>query len=122
MAATNRDMEEEVEAGRFRKDLFYRLNVFPIHVPPLRERKEDVPLLTYHFLIDYAKKLSKKIERIPHVEMQKLMTYDWPGNVRELKNVIERGVILCHGPFYQVPDSGLAFHVLSTSFSYYFTP
>ena len=114
MAATNRDVQVEVETHRFRKDLFYRLNVFPIHVPPLRERKEDVPLLAYHFLVDYAKKLSKKIERIPHVEMQKLLDYDWPGNVRELKNVIERGVILCQGPFYQVPDSGLTAGALST--------
>ncbi|MBU2549352.1 MAG: sigma 54-interacting transcriptional regulator [Proteobacteria bacterium] len=106
MAATNRDLEKQVEAGRFRKDLFYRLNVFPIHVPPLRERREDVPLLAYHFLQIYAKNLNKKIDKIPPSEMQKLMEYPWPGNVRELENIIERGVILSSGPYYQVPDTG----------------
>jgi formate hydrogenlyase transcriptional activator len=107
MAATNRDLEEEVSNGRFRKDLFYRLNVFPIRVPPLRERREDIPLLAYHFLYAYAKKLNKKIEKMPESEMQKLKEYDWPGNVRELENIIERGVILCKGSYYHVPDTGL---------------
>lgn len=107
MAATNRDLQKEVINGRFRKDLFYRLNVFPITVPPLRERREDIPLLAYHFLFTYAKNLNKKIEKIPESEMRKLIEYDWPGNVRELENVIERGVILSKGPYYYVPDMGL---------------
>ncbi len=98
MAATNRDLQKEVTCGRFRKDLFYRLNVFPLRVPPLRERRDDIPLLAYHFLYAYAKKLNKKIEKIPEPEIRKLMEYDWPGNVRELENIIERGVILGQGP------------------------
>ncbi len=107
MAATNQDLQKEVTSGRFRKDLFYRLNVFPIRVPPLRERREDIPLLAYHFLFTCAKKLNKKIEKIPESEMRKLMEYDWPGNVRELENIIERGVIISKGPYYHLPDTGL---------------
>ena len=113
MAATNRDLQKEVTCGRFREDLFYRLNVFPLRVPPLRERRDDIPLLAYHFLYAYAKKLNKKIEKIPEPEIRKLMEYDWPGNVRELENIIERGVILAKGPYYLVPDTG--FNSLSTS-------
>jgi hypothetical protein len=107
MDATNRDLQKEVINGRFRKDLFYRLNVFPITVPPLREHREDIPLLAYYFLFTYAKDLNKKIEKIPESEMRKLIEYDWPGNVRELENVIERGVILSKGPYYYLPDMGL---------------
>lgn len=94
MAATNKDMEKEVQAGGFRMDLYYRLNVFPIHVPPLRERKDDIPLLAFHFLNICAKKLNKKIGTIPAEEVEKMIDYHWPGNVRELENFIERGVIL----------------------------
>ncbi|MGQ9655358.1 MAG: sigma 54-interacting transcriptional regulator, partial [Thermodesulfobacteriota bacterium] len=106
VAATNRDLEAEVRAGRFRSDLFYRLNVFPIYVPPLRERREDIPLLARHFLGIHAKKTGKTFRAIPEEEMRKLMEYEWPGNVRELENVIERGVILSNGPYLRVPELG----------------
>ena len=108
MAATNRDLPKLVEANRFREDLFYRLSVFPIHVPPLRERQEDIPLLALHFLQLHAKRLNKRVEKIPNTEMQKLMDYIWPGNVRELENIIERGVILSTGPLYRVPTTSLS--------------
>lgn len=104
LAATNRNLEMEVEQGRFRRDLYYRLNVFPISVPPLRERKEDIPLLAQYFLQLYANKCNKPVKIISREELDRLMSYDWPGNVRELENVIERGVILAKGPFYKVPD------------------
>ena len=107
MAATNRDLPKLIEAGRFREDLYYRLSVFPIQVPPLRERLEDIPLLALHFLQLYAKRLNKRVEKIPNPEMQKLMDYTWPGNVRELENIIERGVILSTGPLYRVPMTSL---------------
>ncbi|MFH1137108.1 MAG: sigma 54-interacting transcriptional regulator [Pseudomonadota bacterium] len=104
IAATNRDLKKEVREGRFRADLYYRLNVFPIHVPPLRERKEDIPPLAAHFLTLHAGKLNKNISYIPEREMRKLMRYDWPGNIRELQNVIERGVILSLGPDFRMPE------------------
>ena len=104
LAATNRDLQREVELGRFRQDLYYRLNVFPIEVPRLRDREGDIPMLAYYFLKLYAGKFNKPLERIPEEEMKKLLTYDWPGNVRELENVIERGVILSRGPYYRVPQ------------------
>jgi transcriptional regulator with GAF, ATPase, and Fis domain len=94
IAATNRDIEEEVADGRFRQDLFYRLNVFPILVPPLRDRSEDIPLLTWAFVREFQKRMGKQVERISHKTMQDLVSYTWPGNVRELKNVIERAMIL----------------------------
>jgi two-component system, NtrC family, response regulator PilR len=94
IAATNRILEEEILAGRFREDLFYRLAVVPIRVPPLRERKGDVPLLVHHFLNKYSKRLGKEIQEISSYAMQVLMNYDFPGNVRELENIIERGVAL----------------------------
>ena len=104
LAATNRDLAKEVEIGRFRQDLYYRLNVFPINVPSLRERKEDIPLLVHYFLTLYAQKFNKPLENITHQEMEKLLFYEWPGNVRELENVIERGVILSSGPCFHVPE------------------
>lgn len=104
LAATNRDLEREVKNGRFRRDLFYRLNVFPINVPPLRDRQEDTPLLACYFLNLYANKCNKDVAVIPREEMEKLLSYDWPGNVRELENVIERGVILSKGKVYRVPE------------------
>ncbi|MBU1276174.1 MAG: sigma 54-interacting transcriptional regulator [Proteobacteria bacterium] len=113
MAATNRDLPKLIEAGSFREDLYYRLSVFPIQVPPLRERPEDVPLLALHFLQLYAKRLSKKVEKIPNTEMQKLMDYTWPGNVRELENIIERGMILSTGPLYRVPTTSLTRNTFS---------
>jgi len=104
IVATNRNLAEEVVAGRFRQDLYYRLNVFPITVPPLRERREDIPSLASYFLHVYSGKMGKKFKGIPEKEMAKLLAYHWPGNVRELENVIERGVILNAGPFFVIPE------------------
>ena len=104
LTATNRNLEQEVKANRFRPDLYYRLNVFPILVPPLRERKNDIPLLAQHFLKVYAAKMGKIFERIPAEEMNKLLHYDWPGNVRELENIIERSTILSSPPNFRAPE------------------
>lgn len=104
IAATNRHLEQAVKAGEFREDLYYRLNVFPINSPPLRERKEDIPVLVSHFLKKFAVKTGKAIETISKQAMQQLQAYHWPGNVRELENVIERGVILSHGPVLELAD------------------
>lgn len=95
IAATNRDLEKEVSEGRFREDLFYRLNVITIHLPPLRERKEDISLLSHFFIIKYAKKYKREIMEFTPEAMDALCAYHWPGNVRELENVIERAVVLC---------------------------
>ena len=97
IAATNKDLEKEVAMGRFREDLYYRLNVIPIYLPPLRERKEDIPLLAEHFLRIYSEKNGKSIKRISPEAMEALVNYSWPGNVRELENVIERMVVLGTG-------------------------
>jgi chemotaxis protein methyltransferase CheR len=94
LTATNRDLEAEVEAGKFRKDLFYRINVYPISIPPLRKRKDDIPILIDHFIRLYNKRLGKAIERIPQSVVEALVDYDWPGNVRELQNIIERSMLL----------------------------
>ena len=104
MATTNRDLEEEVRKGRFRQDLYYRLNVFPITVPPLRQRKDDIPLLVQAFVERYARKLGKQILSIQKETMKVLQDYPWPGNVRELESVLERAVILCPGPTLQLDD------------------
>ncbi|NWF54306.1 MAG: sigma 54-interacting transcriptional regulator [Syntrophaceae bacterium] len=104
VATTNRNLEEEVRKGRFRQDLYYRLNVFPITVPPLRQRKEDIPLLVQAFIDRYARKLGKRITSIPKETMKALQDYPWPGNVRELESVLERAVILCPGPVLQLAD------------------
>ena len=98
VAATNRELTQMVEAQQFRGDLYYRLNVFPITVPPLRQRPEDIPLLVRHFVRHYARPLHKRIDTIPAEAMEALTHYHWPGNVRELQNVIERAVILSPGP------------------------
>ena len=98
IAATNRNLEEAVRKGTFRSDLYYRLNIFPITLPPLRERKEDIPILVKHLVKQLSQKLGKTIEAIPHDTMAKLRNYPWPGNVRELRNVIERAVIITQGP------------------------
>jgi DNA-binding NtrC family response regulator len=95
IAATNRDLEREVSEGRFREDLFYRLNVITIHLPPLRERREDIPLLSNFFVIKYAKKYKKELKGFTPEAMEALCAYHWPGNVRELENVIERSIVLC---------------------------
>jgi len=94
VAATNCNLEQMVEEKRFRRDLYYRLNVFPIRIPPLRERREDIPLLVEHFTQKYARRMNKQIDTIPESTMQKLERWSWPGNVRELENLIERSVIL----------------------------
>jgi PAS domain S-box-containing protein len=104
IATTNRDLEEEIRKGRFRQDLYYRLNVFPITLPPLRQRKDDIPPMVEAFIARYAKKLGKQIKSIRKETMDALQDYLWPGNVRELENIIERSVILCHGPFFQLAD------------------
>jgi len=98
IAATHRDLEKLVSEGTFREDLFYRLNVFPIHIPPLRERVEDIPLLVWRFVVDMSKSLGKRMETIPQQNMQALLQYPWPGNARELRNVVERSMILAKGP------------------------
>jgi len=97
VAATNREIEKEVEQGRFRQDLYYRLNVFPIHILPLRKRKEDIPVLVRYFTEKYSRKISKDITEIPSSIIKTFEQYDWPGNVRELENIIERSVILSRG-------------------------
>ena len=97
IAATNRDLSREVGDGKFREDLFYRLNVFPIEVPPLRERPEDIPLLVWTFVKEFSKSMGKPIERIADDSMMAMERYDWPGNVRELRNVVERAMILERG-------------------------
>jgi PAS domain S-box-containing protein len=104
IAASNRNLEEEIRAGRFREDLFYRLSVFPITIPPLRQRKEDIPLLVHYFVAKYNKKIGRKIETVAKETLSALQEYHWPGNVRELENVIERAVITSQGPALQVLD------------------
>jgi formate hydrogenlyase transcriptional activator len=103
--ATNRDLEKEVAAGRFRSDLYYRISVFPIVVPPLRDRKDDIALLSHYFLKTYSDKFGKNFQYISNEELEKLVSYDWPGNVRELENVIEQGVIVSLGNNFKVPES-----------------
>ncbi len=103
IAATNRDLAEDMRKGRFREDLFYRLNVFPIRVPPLRERAEDTPLLVWAFLGQFSSRMGKKITQVPRKTMQALQIHPWPGNVRELRNVIEHGVIVTSGDTLRVP-------------------
>jgi formate hydrogenlyase transcriptional activator len=103
IAATNRDLVDEIKKGRFREDLYYRLNVFPIRVPPLRERAEDIPLLVWTFLGEISARMGKKITQVPRQTMAALQRHPWPGNVRELKNVIEHGAILTSGDTLKVP-------------------
>jgi formate hydrogenlyase transcriptional activator len=107
VAATNRDLEKMIEDREFRGDLYYRLNVFPIRIPPLRERPEDIPLLVRYFTQKYGRRMEKKIESIPTAAMKKLSSWHWPGNIRELENFIERSVILTHGTALQAPISEL---------------
>jgi PAS domain S-box-containing protein len=102
IAATNRDLEKMVKEGRFREDLFYRLNVFPIWLPPLRERAEDIPLLTWSFVREFARTMGKKIDTVPRATMEALKRYPWPGNIRELRNVIERAMIVAQGPVLKI--------------------
>ena len=105
LATTNRNLEEEVRKGRFRQDLYYRLNVFPITVPPLRQRKDDIPMLVQAFVERYSRKLGKQITSIQKETMKALQDYPWPGNVRELESIIERAVIMCPGPILHLTDN-----------------
>jgi formate hydrogenlyase transcriptional activator len=107
LAATNRDLEAAVERGTFREDLYYRLNVFPIRMPPLRERVEDIPILVEYLVDRYAKQVGKNIRNIEKHTLQLLRAYDWPGNVRELQNVIERAVVLVEGDTFAIDESWL---------------
>ena len=104
IAATNRNLEEEVRKGSFREDLWYRLNVFPITVPPLRDRMDDIPLLVDFYVKKIAKRMGKTIEIIPASVMNALQDYHWPGNIRELENVLERAVINSSGPKLRLVD------------------
>jgi formate hydrogenlyase transcriptional activator len=108
MAATNQNLEQMVSERRFRMDLYYRLNVFPITLPPLRERAGDIPLLVYHFLRAFAGRQAKSIEHVPDDVMAAIMRYYWPGNIRELQNFIERSVILTRGAELQAPIEELS--------------
>jgi formate hydrogenlyase transcriptional activator len=103
IAATNRDLSKRITEGEFRSDLFYRLNVFPIHMPPLRARRNDIPSLVRHFVKKLARRMDKRIDTIPSQTMEALVNWHWPGNIRELENVIERSVILSEGPVLHSP-------------------
>ena len=114
IAATNRDLQAAVDAGSFRRDLFYRLNVFPIRMPSLRERVEDIPLLVAYLAQRYASKMGKKINAIDKRTLELFQTYHWPGNVRELQNVVERAVILCEGATFAVDENWLLLDIAQT--------
>jgi transcriptional regulator with GAF, ATPase, and Fis domain len=113
IAATNRELSNAIATGRFRADLFYRLNVFPIVVPPLRQRKEDIPMLVEYFVKRYADRAGKKIRKIDQATMERCQSYSWPGNIRELQNVLERAVILSHGETISVEPALIATHSTS---------
>ena len=98
IAATHRNLEQKIADGSFREDLFYRLNVFPVRVPPLRERIDDIPLLVWHFVDEFSKAFHKTIDVIPRENMAALQRYSWPGNIREMRNLVERAMILATGP------------------------
>ncbi len=110
IAATNRDLNAEVAAGRFRADLFYRINVYPITVPPLRKRREDIPLLVEHFVSQIGPDMGKKIDKIPKKVIEQLKAYDWPGNIRELRNVVERSLITSPSSTFQLADFSIEMH------------
>jgi len=107
VAATHRDLKQMVQNGEFRSDLYYRLHVFPLSVPPLRERHEDIAILVRHFVDEYARRMNRRIETIPPQAMEALINYSWPGNVRELQNFIERSVILSSGSVLRLPIAEL---------------
>jgi DNA-binding NtrC family response regulator len=104
VAATSRDLTKEIAAGRFREDLFYRLNVVPVFLPPLRERREDIPLLVEHFRQKYNARLKKSVERVEDDALAALAGYTWPGNIRELENVLERTILFAEGPVIRAAD------------------
>jgi len=105
VAATNRDLSAAVAQGTFRQDLFYRLNVFPIRLPALRDRADDIPLLVEYLIDRYAQKTGKRIRNISKETLNLFQSYDWPGNIRELQNVVERAVILCEGDTFSVDET-----------------
>jgi len=107
VAATNRDLARMVADGKFRSDLYYRLNVFPVILPPLRERPDDIPMLARHFTQRFARRMGRQIETIPTAVMDALVQYPWPGNIREMQNVVERAVILSHGPALHIDAAEL---------------
>jgi transcriptional regulator with GAF, ATPase, and Fis domain len=115
IAATNRDLQAAIAAGTFRSDLFYRLNVFPIEVPPLRERQEDIPVLVEYFIDRYASKAGKSIRGVNKKSLELLQSYPWPGNIRELQNVIERSVIVCDTENFSVDESWLSRQLLASA-------
>ena len=115
VAATNRDLEAAIRDGSFRSDLFYRLNVFPIDIPSLRERREDIPLLVEYFIDNYARKAGKNIRRVNKKTLELLQSYPWPGNIRELQNVIERSVILCETEIFSIDENWLPLQPLLTT-------
>lgn len=106
ITATNQDLEKAVQEGRFRQDLYYRLNVFPIEVPPLRERQEDIPLLVWAFVDEMCESFGKKVESVSQQSMDTLMNYSWPGNVRELRNTVERAMIISNSPKLEIDPPG----------------
>jgi transcriptional regulator with GAF, ATPase, and Fis domain len=108
IAATNRDLKAAVASGAFRQDLYYRLNVFPLEVPPLRERRDDIPLLVGYFIDRFARKAGKNISSVDKKTLQLLQAYPWPGNIRELQNVIERSVIVCETENFSIDESWLS--------------
>ena len=108
IAATNRDLSAAVTNGEFRDDLYYRLNVFPLEVPPLQERRSDIPVLVEYFIDRYARKAGKQIRRVDKKSLQLLQSYPWPGNIRELQNVIERSVIVCETDTFLVDERWLS--------------
>jgi transcriptional regulator with GAF, ATPase, and Fis domain len=108
ITATNRDLEAAITAGTFRSDLFYRLNVFPIEIPPLRNRRDDIPMLVEYFIDRYARKAGKSIRRINKRSLELLQAYPWPGNIRELQNIIERSVIVCETENLSLDESWLS--------------
>jgi len=108
IAATNRDLSAAIAAGAFRADLFYRLNVFPIDVPPLRNRKEDIPMLVEYFVKRYAEKAGKQISKIDKNTLKLCQSYHWPCNIRELQNIVERSVILCTGDTFWIDEAWLS--------------
>jgi transcriptional regulator with GAF, ATPase, and Fis domain len=107
IAATNRDLEADVAAQKFRADLFYRLNVFPVRVPPLRERQGDLPLLVAYFVTQLSGAIGKRVDEVEPASMERLTRYSWPGNIRELRNVLERAIILCDGPVLKIGEREL---------------
>ena len=115
IAATNRDLQALVNEQKFRPDLYYRLNVFPVRVPALRERPEDIPLLVRHFVQQFSRRMGRAIDTISSEAMNSLIRYPWPGNIRELQNVIERAVILSSGPVLEIDREDFTCHRISAT-------